>query len=451
MGKTVVSYVDDLHKNVPEHAAAWVFTQRYDDAGSIVEEITQKLPALSDREAGKNEETAFFWWRLEGTLLRIGGQSAPPDRWSAVFPSYPRRNWYGIEKTVTEVVIENGVRYLDQNSFEGWENLSRVTLPESIQWIGSDAFRETGLESIVLPEGLTRIGMSLFQGCKQLTEVTIPDSVEEIGYCAFAGCTALSRITLPKGIKKIGGAAFSGAGIRELDLPEGLLAIGAGAFSGMPLTEMRIPDSVTDVWGRLFYGPPSFPVQLPKGREDMPAFEAQTAEEYLHHFAYIFFRGRSDVLVDSSGDPVEDRFLAMQRIFQFVQEHFFEDTPLIRILQNSEYSHDSNGAGGELSYEYSSDTVSVYDGGCYGTDVISHYLCVRLISEEELRQAREKKAFDPGRGNHFDLIRECGRRFPALAASENAFIQQADSRCEGLYLEHPFGGAFHLRIFQRSD
>lgn len=50
-------------------------------------------------------------------------------------------------------------------------------------------FSADSLKSIVIPDGVTRIGNSAFQNCSSLICIIIPDSVTHIGKRAFSGCT----------------------------------------------------------------------------------------------------------------------------------------------------------------------------------------------------------------------------------------------------------------------
>ena len=51
------------------------------------------------------------------------------------------------------------------------------------------AFYEcNALESITIPDGITKIGQAAFVDCTSVQSITIPDSVTKIGISAFDGC-----------------------------------------------------------------------------------------------------------------------------------------------------------------------------------------------------------------------------------------------------------------------
>ena len=59
-----------------------------------------------------------------------------------------------------------------------------------------------------IPNSVTIIGGSTFEGCRGLTSVTIPNSVTSIGGGAFAYCSGLTSVTIPNSVTSIGGGAF---------------------------------------------------------------------------------------------------------------------------------------------------------------------------------------------------------------------------------------------------
>ena len=76
------------------------------------------------------------------------------------------------------------------------------------------------LESIILPDGLKKIGYDAFYGCTRLKSVTIPDSVTSIGDKAFEKCTGLISITIPDSVTSISSFAFNGCNsLEEITIP----------------------------------------------------------------------------------------------------------------------------------------------------------------------------------------------------------------------------------------
>lgn len=111
--------------------------------------------------------------------------------------------------------IQSGTCTVDGISYEFYGNLSAtvvngatsysgdVVIPASFEYggktyqvtaVGDDAFDNcTGLTSIVLPEGLLRVGKA-FGGCVGLKSITLPSTLTSLGYTAFLGCTGLQEI-----------------------------------------------------------------------------------------------------------------------------------------------------------------------------------------------------------------------------------------------------------------
>ena len=100
--------------------------------------------------------------------------------------------------------------------------------------IGQQAFEFCSVNSIVLPEGLKKIG-DLALACSA-KEMTLPSTLEEIGFCAFAGCL-FTEIELPEGLRVIGDYAFQGLLIEEVVIPKTVTKIGTGAFTGCGYSE----------------------------------------------------------------------------------------------------------------------------------------------------------------------------------------------------------------------
>lgn len=176
------------------------------------------------------------------------------------------------------VIFENTVlEKISDGAFWGCSALSSIALPDSATEIERNAFFETGLRNIQLPEKLTLIGGGAFCNCKNLKQVQLPPQLKELGEgaffnCenlaqiqlpsqlnklgtdAFRDCTSLDKIDIPAGLKQIESATFCNTGLTSVTLHEGLTKIEDWAFHDcLKLKKIRIPKSVTDI-GELALG-----------------------------------------------------------------------------------------------------------------------------------------------------------------------------------------------------
>lgn len=172
------------------------------------------------------------------------------------------------------VIFENtALEKISDGAFWGCSALSSIVLPDSVTEIERNAFFETGLRNIQLPEKLTLIGGGAFCNCKNLKQVQLPPQLKELGEgaffnCenltqiqlpaqlnklgtdAFRNCTSLDKIDIPAGLTQIGPDTFCNTGLTSVTLHEGLTKIEDGAFHDcLKLKKIRIPKSVTDIGG----------------------------------------------------------------------------------------------------------------------------------------------------------------------------------------------------------
>lgn len=133
---------------------------------------------------------------------------------------------------------------LDAGAFAYNDALELVILPDTLQFIGDEAFACcASLKTIELPEGLVEIGASAFEGCDELFSFTLPGSLQRLGAYVFRD-TEFDSIVLPEGIKEIPEGAFSDSGLRSITCASDLISIGEHAFSDSPLTAFTVPGSV---------------------------------------------------------------------------------------------------------------------------------------------------------------------------------------------------------------
>lgn len=95
----------------------------------------------------------------------------------------------------TEYDIPYGVESIESGCFDSASALKRVSFPSTLQNIGVQAFGNTALESVILPEGIHTISSYAFWNCQSLKELVIGSQVRYIHNNSFDECNSLESIT----------------------------------------------------------------------------------------------------------------------------------------------------------------------------------------------------------------------------------------------------------------
>ena len=185
---------------------------------------------MSKIKMPKSGETGQLLWRYDpkDSSLTLSGTGALPD--------YPigKAPWFEFNDQIDTLVLKEGVTRIGDYAF----------------------YNCTELTSVEIPEGVTYIGESAFACCQSLESVTIPGSVTEIGEGAFESCDSMMVLELASGLKCVGAFAFSECvALRELILPDTVERIERSAFAGtMALHELVIPGNVQEIGDNAFNG-----------------------------------------------------------------------------------------------------------------------------------------------------------------------------------------------------
>lgn len=199
----------------------------------------------------------------------------------------------------SEVSVRSGTRMIAESAFSYKNNVKSITVPDSVVYIGYDAFSYcTALESISLGNGVKEIPS--FEGCTALKTFSVGNSAES-WYDTFSDCTLLESIDIGDGATGfsvsgdssylgitnsvfynnpnnwVDGALYISNHLVEIknkdsvsgsfSVREGTASIANEVFENCEkITEISLPESVTSIGDSAFYGCTSLTsISIPTG------------------------------------------------------------------------------------------------------------------------------------------------------------------------------------------
>ena len=194
------------------------------------------------------------WTLTDDGKLTISGTGAMEDNASAT-----AQPWKNYRSSITSIVVGDGVTRIGNFAFTQCSKAESISLPSSLTSIGTRAFQNcnnASLTSITIPANVETIGDYAFSVCSKLTSVTIPDKVTFIGSNAFASCSGLTSITIPDNVETIGNNAFNKcSGLQSATIGNGVTSIGESTFNGCTsMTTLTIGSSVETIGISAFEG-----------------------------------------------------------------------------------------------------------------------------------------------------------------------------------------------------
>jgi len=152
--------------------------------------------------------------------------------------------------------INGTITIVPQGTFVNCTSLTSITIPSNYTTIFNDAFTISGLQTVILNEGLLDIRIQAFYGCRYLRgTLTIPNSVTTIRARAFEKTGAAPsgsnefNVVIGSGATNLQSHCFYECYAKSFTfIPGNLTTIGPGVFYGcIYLTNLSIANSVTTI------------------------------------------------------------------------------------------------------------------------------------------------------------------------------------------------------------
>lgn len=166
---------------------------------------------------------------------------------------------------VPEMVNQTGIG-IDEYTYL----IKSVSIGECVKWIGypdtSDGSFQNfdTLTSVTIPNSVRTINNSAFSGCHSLTGVTIPNSVVAIGYAAFNSCYSIQNVVIPNSVVNIAppqgqnvdhnGVFGNCSALTSCTLSVNMTRIPENMFRNSGLLSIDIPVNITEIGDEAFYG-----------------------------------------------------------------------------------------------------------------------------------------------------------------------------------------------------
>ena len=167
---------------------------------------------------------------------------------------------------------------IPQKAFYGCKQLKQVNLSSVLKYVDCEAFRSSGINTIVLPVGMRTLGSKCFADCPNLSHVDIPSDLYRIPYDIVLNTPYFNgQDRLSSGVRYIGNiAAIIDGGTTELVFKSGTIAIADNFNGNMPdvtskvqPTSVLLPSSVRYIGACAFQDARLKVIDLPNNLESI--------------------------------------------------------------------------------------------------------------------------------------------------------------------------------------
>lgn len=198
-----------------------------------------------------------------------------------------------------EITLSPNTRSIGAGAFIGCENITEITIPNTVNYIGEYAFYGIHASKVTFGGNSfssVTVGDYAFMNCKTLESVVFEkvSPVAVIGAGAFSGCESLSSFTITSSVNTIRDNAFENCiGLKTVTFEGGKnpLEFGKNVFLNCSgLTTVEIPENVTEIPG-IFAGCTSL----------TEVKVASTNQNFTSHGGVVFNRDMTEIVYFPQG------------------------------------------------------------------------------------------------------------------------------------------------------
>jgi uncharacterized repeat protein (TIGR02543 family) len=163
---------------------------------------------------------------------------------------------------LTELELLDGWTEVPYGAFKDLATVTTLTLPESLEDIGQNAFQGTGLTSVTIPGNVRKVNGSAFKDCTKLTSLTLDysENLTDGGWFSEKGVLLFNGTPFDKNYITdfvanrpfISGSSAPFTALKRATFGSHVTNIPAYMFNGLTLEQLVVSESITDVGNYAF-------------------------------------------------------------------------------------------------------------------------------------------------------------------------------------------------------
>lgn len=168
-------------------------------------------------------------------------------------------NAFENKSMLNSVILPEGITRIGNYAFRGSE-IRRIMIPTTVKTIGRNAFNGTPIQYVTFAEGsqIETIGIHAFNGCTSLQNVEFNNNntLKTIGYAAFYNCSQLKEFIMPNTVTTTAPYLFEGCSqLKKVHFSDALVDIRDYACRNCTsLEEVHLPQNLVTIYHEAFVG-----------------------------------------------------------------------------------------------------------------------------------------------------------------------------------------------------